>query len=58
MVDVDMNPTPLKVIGREVCLRARGPYRLLNDLEPKHLKEGKIKRNKGLCEGGRWRCAL
>jgi hypothetical protein len=32
MVDLDMNPMPLKVIGREACLQTRGPYGLLNDL--------------------------
>jgi hypothetical protein len=24
----------------------------------KHLKEGGVKKNKGLCESGNWRCAL
>jgi len=35
MLDVDMNPTPLKVIGRKTCLRAKGPFGLLKDLGPK-----------------------
>jgi hypothetical protein len=24
----------------------------------KHLKEGRVKGNKGIYEGGRWRCAM
>jgi len=32
MVDVDMSPTPPKVIGREVCLRIKGLSKLLKDL--------------------------
>jgi hypothetical protein len=35
MVDVDMSPMPLKVIGREVCLRAKGPFGLSKDPGPK-----------------------
>jgi hypothetical protein len=35
MVDVDMSLTPLKVIVREACLRAKGIYRLSKDLGPK-----------------------
>ncbi len=30
-----MSPTPPKVIGREACLRTKGPSGLLKDLEPK-----------------------
>jgi hypothetical protein len=47
MVDVDMNPTPSKVIGREDGLRIKGPSRLLKDLGlKKHptLKGRKIQR--------------
>jgi len=33
-VNVDMSLTSLKVIGREVCLRAKGPFGLSKDLEP------------------------
>jgi hypothetical protein len=40
MVDVDMNTTPPKVIGRETCLQVKGPYGLSKDLGSKHLKEG------------------
>jgi len=35
MVDVNMNPTPLKVIGREACLQTKGLYGLSNDPGPK-----------------------
>jgi hypothetical protein len=35
MVDVNMSPTPPKVIGREVYLRAKGPSWLSKDLRPK-----------------------
>jgi hypothetical protein len=35
MVDVNMSPTPPKVIGKEVCLRAKGPSELSNDPRPK-----------------------
>jgi hypothetical protein len=35
MVDVDMNLTPLKVIGREVYLQSKGIYGLSKDLGPK-----------------------
>jgi hypothetical protein len=35
MVDVNMSPMPLKVIGREVCLQTKGPSRLLKDPGPK-----------------------
>ncbi len=30
-----MNLMPLKVIGREICLQAKGTYRLSRDLGPK-----------------------
>jgi hypothetical protein len=32
MADVNMSSTPLMVIGREACLWAKGPFRLLKDL--------------------------
>jgi hypothetical protein len=35
MVNFDMSLTPPKVIGRDVCLRAKGPYGLSKDLGPK-----------------------
>jgi hypothetical protein len=35
MVDVDMSPIPLKVIGREVHLQAIGLYGLSKDHKPK-----------------------
>jgi hypothetical protein len=35
MMDVDMNPMPPKVIGREACLQAKGFYGLSKDLKPK-----------------------
>jgi hypothetical protein len=35
MVDVDMNLTPPKVIGKEACLRVKGPFGLSEDLGPK-----------------------
>jgi len=35
MMDVDMSPTSLKVIGTEACLQAKGPSRLSKDLRPK-----------------------
>ncbi len=35
MVDVDMSPMPLKVIGRQAYLQAKGLSRLLRDLGPK-----------------------
>jgi hypothetical protein len=34
-----------------------GYQRIFNPKKSKHLKEGKVKGNKGFCEGGRWRCA-
>jgi len=36
MVDVDMNLTPSKVIGKEACLRAKKPFGLSKD--PRHKK--------------------
>jgi hypothetical protein len=35
MVDVDMNLTLSKVIGREACLQAKGPFGLSKDPGPK-----------------------
>jgi hypothetical protein len=35
MVDVDMNLTPPKVIGKETYLWAQGPFGLSMDLKPK-----------------------
>jgi hypothetical protein len=35
MVDVNMSPMPPKVIGKEACLRAKGPFGLSKDLGPK-----------------------
>jgi len=35
MVDVNMNLTQLKVIGKDICLQAKTPFRLLNNLKPK-----------------------
>jgi len=35
MMDANMSLTPLKVIGRETCLRAKGLSGLSKDLEPK-----------------------
>jgi len=35
MMDVDMNPMPLKVIGKEVYLQVESPFRLSKDLRPK-----------------------
>jgi hypothetical protein len=35
MVDVDMKPTPLKIIRKEVCLGAKSPYGLSKDHGPK-----------------------
>jgi hypothetical protein len=35
MMDVDVNPTPLKVIEGEACLWTKGPSKLLNDPRPK-----------------------
>jgi hypothetical protein len=35
MVDVDMNSTPPKVIGRKAYLQAKGPYGLSKDPKPK-----------------------
>jgi hypothetical protein len=35
MVDVNMNPTPSKVIGKEVCLQVKGLLRLSKDLGPR-----------------------
>jgi hypothetical protein len=35
MVDVDMSSTPLKVIGKEVCLWTKGLSRLSKDPGPK-----------------------
>jgi hypothetical protein len=35
MVDVDMNMTPLKVIGKEACLRTKGLSGLSKDPQPK-----------------------
>jgi hypothetical protein len=55
MVDVDMNLMPLKVIGREACLWVIKGY--WTHKVSKHLKEGRVKRNKGHYEGGRWRYA-
>jgi hypothetical protein len=61
MVNIDMNLTPLKVIGKEACLQAKGPFGLSKDLRPKRhpniLWRNELKK-KRLCEGGRWRCAF
>jgi hypothetical protein len=35
MVDVNMNPMPLKVIGKEACLQAIGLFGLSKDLGSK-----------------------
>ncbi len=35
MMDVNMNLTPLTVIGKEACLRTKGLSRLSKDLGPK-----------------------
>jgi hypothetical protein len=35
MMDMNMNPTPPKVIGRDVYLQTKGPYGLSKDLKPK-----------------------
>jgi len=35
MVDVNMNPTPLKVIRKEVCLQVNSSFRLSKDPIPK-----------------------
>jgi hypothetical protein len=35
MVDVNMNLTPLKIIGREAYLRTRGPFGLSKNSRPK-----------------------
>ncbi len=35
MVDVDTNPMPPKVIGKEACLRTKGLHGLSKDLGPK-----------------------
>jgi hypothetical protein len=35
MVDVDMSPTPPKVLGKEACLQAKGPFGLSKDPRPK-----------------------
>jgi hypothetical protein len=35
MVDVDISPTPLKVIGKKTCLRVKGLSGLSKDLGPK-----------------------
>ncbi len=35
MVDVDMSLTPPKVIGKEVCLQTKSPFKLLKDPKPK-----------------------
>jgi hypothetical protein len=35
MVVINMSPMPLKVIGKEACLCARGPFGLLKDRRPK-----------------------
>jgi len=61
MVAIGMSLMPLKVIERKVCLWAKVLSGLSMDLGPKkstHLKKGGVKRNKGLYEGERWRCAL
>jgi hypothetical protein len=34
MVNVDMNPTSSKIIGKEVCLRSKGLFGLSRDLGP------------------------
>jgi hypothetical protein len=34
-MDVNMSPTPLKVIGKEVCLRTKGRFAISKDLRPK-----------------------
>jgi len=34
MVDVDMNPMPPRIIGREACLQAKNLSKLSKDLAP------------------------
>jgi len=34
-MDVNMSPTPSKVIGKEVCLWTKGPFAISKDLGPK-----------------------
>jgi hypothetical protein len=43
MVDVDMTPTPLKVIKREACLQAKGPSKLSKNIETLYGGESKKK---------------
>jgi hypothetical protein len=57
MVDVDMNPTPPKVIKRKACLRTRSFYGLSKNLKPKGVQTLEGKKKKELHESGRWRCA-
>jgi len=57
MVAIDMSLTSLKVIGKEACLRTKGPFGVSKDLGPRRCpntwKKGKIKGNKGFYESGR-----
>jgi hypothetical protein len=45
MVDVDMNPTPPKIIEKEACLQAKGPSKLSKDLRPKGIHTLERRRN-------------
>jgi len=46
-MDVDMNPTPPKVIGKAVCLQAKGLFGLSKDLGPKKCQNSwKAKKSK------------
>jgi hypothetical protein len=38
MVDVDMSPIPLKVIGRVVYLQFNGLFKLLKDFGPEKIQ--------------------
>jgi hypothetical protein len=61
MVDVNMNPTPLKVIGKDACLRTKNLSKLSKDPRPKRrpniLWKEELKEIKDFMKGGRWKCA-
>jgi hypothetical protein len=60
MVDVDMNPTPSKVIGREGVYELEVFMSYQRILDPKSvqtLERRRSKKKKGFCESERWKSA-
>jgi hypothetical protein len=59
MVDVDLNSTLPKIVGGRFVYKLKSFWAIKGSWTQKaskHLKDGEIEGNKGLCESGKWRC--